>query len=362
MEAYIPEVMIMGDSKREFVVPLVKVGMVELQRLEVGGNPFHGISYKDVETGEHYKRRFRERKHLLEVIRESIRQGVTTISISPTSYDAEFNTLFFDVIKSVAEEEGVDVAAVPWMNIERSLEFPRGLKRDVVFAALCAESEELTGMKMEAFVRRFAEDPLREGICRYEPLMPCLGQDGLERAWKGMERARSELRGVEVRFHPDEIRRDLHDIPFDDFSIPMARPGGHITDALVALRRFDILAEYADIVHEQIPSIMFSTHFAGTTIPLMDRENVRCDGYVVPVNKLGALMWPTQGEVERAIGMTVKPVFAIKPLAGGYSLGRESFDYVFKTVKADGALVGVASMEEACSTFSAAKESLESLA
>jgi len=353
--------MIMGDSKREFTVPLVRVGRVELQRLEVGGNPFHGISYKDAETGEHYKRRFLERKHLLEVIKEAIRQGVTTISISPTGYDAEFNTLFFEVIKSAAEEEDADVAAVPWMNIERGLEFPRGLNREEVFAALCAESKELTGMKMEAFVRRFAEDVLREGICRYEPLLPDSGRDGLERVWGKTGGARDELKGVEVKFHPDRVRRDLHDLPFDDFSIPMARPGGHITDVLVALRRFDILAEYADIIHEQIPSVMFSTHFSGATIPLMDREHVGCDGYVVPVNRLGALMWPTQEEVERVVRTTVKPVFAIKPLAGGYSLGRESFDYVFKEVKADGALVGVASAEEARATFSAAKEALKGL-
>jgi len=348
----------MVDPKKEYVVPLVKVGKVELQRLEVGGNPFHGISYRDAETGEYYRRRFCEPSHLSEVIIEAIRQGVTTISISPTSYDAEFNPIFFSIIRSASEGESSEIAAVPWMNIERSLEFPAGLRKEAVFAALCAESSELAGMNVESFVRRFAEDLLCKGICRYEPLLPNLSREGLEEVWKRIASARDELRDVELKFHPQRVRGDVGDLPFDDFSIPMARPGGHIVDVLVALRRFDVLAEYADIVHEQVPSVMFSTHFAGVTVPLIDKEDVGCDGYVVPVNRLGALMWPTQGEVERAIGTTAKPVFAIKPLAGGHSLGREAFDYVFRMVKADGALVGVASAEEARSTFSAAKESL----
>jgi hypothetical protein len=345
-------------------VPVVRVGKVDLQCLEVGGNPFHGISYIDPRTADALRRRFSEPCRLEEVIGEALRQGVATVSISPRCYDAEFNSIFFDAIRSAAEAGGcVEMSVVPWMNIEHALEFPAGLDREAVFAALCSASAGLSGLDADQFSARFLGDPLLDGISRYERLLPDLGRSGLERVWARMRSSSGSSGGggldeTVVRFRGEVVRRELDELPFDMFRVPMARPGGHVTDALVALGRLDILGEYADVIRERVPSVMFSTHFSGVSVPLLDDSGAGCDGYVVPVNRLGALMWPTKGEVEATVTRARRPIFAIKPLAGGYAVGRESFDYVFGDVGVDGALVGVSSVEEAHSSLGEARRVL----
>lgn len=344
-------------------VPVVRVGKVDLQCLEVGGNPFHGISYVGPGNADSLRRRFSERRQLEEVVGEALRQGVATFSISPRCYDAEFNSIFFDAIRSAAEAGGgVEISAIPWMNIEHALEFPSGLDREAVFATLCSASAELSGLDADDFAARFLRDPLLEGISRYERLLPDLGRYGLEQVWARMQSSSGGgLDETVVRFRGEVVRRELEELPFDMFRVPMARPGGHVTDVLAALGRLDILGEYADVVRERVPSVMFSTHFSGITVPLLDDTGVGCDGYVVPVNRLGALMWPTKADVEAAVVGTERPVFAIKPLAGGYAIGRESFDYVFGSVGVDGALVGVSSVEEAHSSLGEARRILLTL-
>ena len=348
-------------------VPVVRIGKVDLQCLEVGGNPFHGISYIDPGTADALRRRFSDPRRLEQVVAEALRQGVATVSISPRCYDAEFNGIFFDAIRSAAEAGGrVEMSVIPWMNIEHALEFPSGLDREAVFAALCRASIGLSSLDANGFAARFLRDPLLEGISRYERLLPDLGRWGLERIWARMRSSSGGdgdggLNRTVVRFRGEVVRKELDELPFDKFRVPMARPGGHVTDVLVALGRLDILGEYADIIRERVPSVMFSTHFSGVSVPLLGDSGVGCDGYVVPVNRLGALMWPTKGEVEAAVTRAERPIFAIKPLAGGYAVGRGSFDYVFGDVGVDGALVGVSSVEEAHSSLAEARTALLAL-
>jgi len=85
------------------------------------------------------------------------------------------------------------------------------------------------------------------------------------------------------------------------------------------------------------------------------------DGYVTPINKLGVMMFPTRKEVEKAVEESRsrgRLIIAIKPFAGGRIRPKEALTYVFRRVKTDACMMGVASVREAEEDFKAARQIL----
>ena len=88
------------------------------------------------------------------------------------------------------------------------------------------------------------------------------------------------------------------------------------------------------------------THHAGSTIPVLERSWIEFDGYITPVNKLGVMIFPTQGMALKAIRSAKKPIIAIKPLAGGRIPPNIALEFVYKDLMIDACMIGVASESE----------------
>ncbi|KPV61815.1 MAG: hypothetical protein AOA65_2149 [Candidatus Bathyarchaeota archaeon BA1] len=116
----------------------------------------------------------------------------------------------------------------------------------------------------------------------------------------------------------------------------------------------DLLEELVDRIYELGHKVLLGVHHAGASIPLIEEEKVRINGYVTPINKLGVMMFPTQQEAEMMIGKASsagKLIIGIKPLAGGRIEPKEALKYVYKKVKVDSCMIGVSSVKEAEEDF-----------
>jgi len=112
-----------------------------------------------------------------------------------------------------------------------------------------------------------------------------------------------------------------------------------------------MLNEWIDMIKDTGAKPAASTHFPGTTIPLLDKLGF--EAYLAPVNPIGYGMEPDVESTLRAIEHTKKKVLAIKPLAAGkLSPDRSVFEFIYKY--ADSIAVGITSEDEMVETYSAA--------
>ena len=113
----------------------------------------------------------------------------------------------------------------------------------------------------------------------------------------------------------------------------------------------DRLSEWIDMIKDTGAKPAASTHFPGTTIPMLD--NLGFEAYLAPLNPIGYGMEPDVESTLRAVEHTKKAVIAIKPLAAGkLSPDRSVFEFIYKY--ADSIAVGIASEDEMVETYSAA--------
>jgi hypothetical protein len=118
----------------------------------------------------------------------------------------------------------------------------------------------------------------------------------------------------------------------------------------LAISRMDLLEELIDRIHERGNKTLLGIHHAGTSIPLIEEKQIKIDGYVTPINKLGVMMFPTQREAETIIEKARKArklIIGIKPFAGGRIQPEEALNYVYKKIKVDSCMIGVCSEREA---------------
>ncbi len=69
------------------------------------------------------------------------------------------------------------------------------------------------------------------------------------------------------------------------------------------------------------------------------------------------MMFPTKASAESAVRGTEKPVYAIKPMAGGRVNPEDAFRYVFG-FDVEGCMIGCASVSEVKEDFTAAIQAL----
>lgn len=72
-------------------------------------------------------------------------------------------------------------------------------------------------------------------------------------------------------------------------------------------------------------------------------------------------MFPTQELALDAIRNVVKPVIAIKPMAGGRYLGHQAFEFVFNEVGVAASMFGMGTLDQVKETTAAAKDVLGSV-
>ncbi len=111
------------------------------------------------------------------------------------------------------------------------------------------------------------------------------------------------------------------------------------------------LNEWIDMIRNAGAKPAASTHYPGSTIPLLDELGF--EAYLAPVNTVGYGMEPDVESTLKALEQTNKAIIAIKPLAAGQlSPERSVFEYIYRF--AESIAVGITSKVEMEETYSAA--------
>jgi hypothetical protein len=160
-----------------------------------------------------------------------------------------------------------------------------------------------------------------------------------------------------ARFKVDYTRLEHYLGFYAGCNIVVADPGAEV-DLLAMTGRLDLVREYVGWLRRRYTAVIVSVHHAGITIPLLESEDIPVDGYLTPVNRLGALMNPTPETALTAIREARKPIIAIKPLAGGRYLGHKAFEYVFNQVGVVATLFGMGTLQQVSETTRAARDVL----
>ncbi|MGQ9552233.1 MAG: hypothetical protein ACUVUE_07395 [Candidatus Bathycorpusculaceae bacterium] len=311
--------------------------MRELAAKMIFGNlPLLGITYQGAEKDEECRRRFSDKIEMKKVLEVAIKHGIRYFASSSHNFN-ELVPTYMEAISEVADEKAAEVQLIPCLGIP--LEFKGKRIDDYRRWATYLEYETRSFGDVKG---RYLNDPILN--CRFE------WKENLMRAkpykLKELER--------ELRVNWNEWEDVVFE--FSDYYLAWVEPGSE--SDFLAISRMDLLQELVDRTREFDHKVLLGIHHAGASIPLIEKEKVKTDGYVTPINKLGAMMFPIQQDAEVVIKKTReagKLVIGIKPLAGGRIEPKEALRYVYKRVKADSCMIGVSSAQEAEEDFRIAR-------
>jgi hypothetical protein len=310
----------------------------------LGNLPMLGVSYQGIIKDSEYKERFRNKAETKKVVRTALNYGVKFFAASSRT----FNPLapnYLDAVKEIEAEDKKEIWLIPCIDVP--LRF-KG-KRVDDFRRWKTHFEYETEQCGSQIKQRYLEDPIlncrqgwKEGLNSAKPYKNAELVNDLEIDWKDWETSINE---------------------FSDYNVGWIEPGSG-TDFL-AISRMSLLEELLEMTSQTGHRVLLGSHHIGTTHQLISKRNVKgYDGFITPVNKLGAMIFPTQKIAETSI-MDLKKqgkiVVAIKPFAGGRIPPEEALIYVFKEVEVDACMVGVGSVAEAEIDFQVAEKVLASL-
>jgi hypothetical protein len=323
-------------------VPTARIGQIDLPRLIMGIHPYDGCSYLDRHRDAENRCAFDRAAKVADVLRCAVEEaGVTVAQVDHMAPD--LNRLHLQAIWEAERLMGVQIGLVAYILIPVTLDKIEVTYSDRAHATLYAHDERVGG---EAFREHMRRDP----IVRY------LLDGSLDRLVTPETAA---------PFTPAEAARLEIDYPmlernlgfFAGCEILVADPGAEI-DLLAMCGRFDLVRAYLSLLRERFDTVITSVHHAGITIPLLEAEAIAVDAYLTPVNRFGAMMFPTPDKALDALRQASVPVIAIKPLAGGRDLGRKAFEYVFDDVRAAAVMFGMGTIAQVRETTRAAREVL----
>ncbi len=310
-------------------------------RIIFGNLPLLGITYQGIEKDEECRTRFSNKDEMKKVIEVAIRHGISCFASSSHDFN-ELVPTYLEAINEIAEEKATEVQMIPCLGIP--LEF-KGKKIDDYrrwATYLDYETKSFGDVK-----ERYLNDPILN--CRY--------------AWKeSLIRAKPyKLKELERELRVNWKKWEDIVFKFSDYDSAWVEPGSE--SDFLAISRMDLLQELVDRTRELEHKVLLGIHHAGTSIPLIEKEKAKIDGYVTPTNKLGVMMFPTQQDAEIIIEKTRetgKLIIGIKPFAGGGIEPKEALSYVYKKMKANSCMIGVSSVQEAEEDFQIARNILES--
>ncbi|MEM2904792.1 MAG: hypothetical protein QW587_03535 [Candidatus Bathyarchaeia archaeon] len=307
------------------------LGGLGLPHVILGCQPFLGESYQGSERNREYAERFSNKGNVTPLLLKAARTyGVRALAAVPV----DSNPLSRSYLAAVAEAEqslGVEFSLAPCFSIPLTIDGRRvdDYRRWLTYYAY---EEKRAAIDLK---HKFLSDPIlltrpgwRENFTRVLAEGRPYGGEELERLtvdFPALERSVSQFAG----------RRTLF------------AEAGSETDFLAVTGRFDELRRLVDFLRGRgFAQVFFGVHHAGVTIPLLENSGLRFDGYVTPVNRLGALMFPDREAALKAVTSTRRRVVAMKTMAGGRLPPRESFEYVFREVGLRSCMIGVGSIEE----------------
>jgi hypothetical protein len=319
-------------------IPIIKVGSEEVPRIILGCMPFLGESYQGPERNRLYAQRFQEPNNLRSIILKAFfNYGIHALAAVPGNACSLAASLL-KVVKEIEDSYRIRLSLTPCISIRLRLgsEPVDEYRRWVTYFHLASKDYRKEGFQgKQELLQKFLRDPLllsRPGWeRRFSEALTRLSPYGKEAAER-------------LDYDEDSIRNALKTL--NGYRILFVEPGSEI-DFLVAMERFDRIEALLKLLKTLgFENVFFGVHHAGRTIPALEASGLHFHGYVTPVNRIGALMLPSQEEALKAIKDSSKPIIAIKPLAGGRIRPQEAFSYVFKEVGIDACMVGVASERE----------------
>jgi len=323
-------------------VPTTRLGETEVPRLMMGNHPFEGWSYVSRERDAWYRDYFCRVARIAEVLRFAVQQaGLTVTQVDHVL--PERNRMHLQAIWEAGQDTGVEIGLLAYILTPVMFEGEMIVRSARTRATFYAHDERVGG---EAFRTHIVHDPLVRRLLDERP-----------EAFITSQTTPPYTPEEAARFTIDYRQLERHLGFYEGCNIVIADPGSEI-ELLAMTGRFDLIREYLGFLRRRFPCIVTSSHHAGVTLPLLEAEGIDVDGYLTPVNRLGAHMNPTPELALEAIRQASKPVIAIKPMGGGRDLGREAFEYVFAQDNVVGSLFGMGTIEQVRETSQAAREAL----
>jgi len=326
--------------------PLVEIAGKKIPRIILGTHPFDGTTYTSKERDQQYLKRWTGPRSMVELMKPIVQRfGVTASRAFPAeSAESGLRKWHREALRLTMEELDTEIA----MILGSVLPTKRSLNTASYLYSL---NRKLSG---EEFQRKWKRDPIvRYGFERQDATQAEI-DDFAKKASEFPLDIPEELKKAEVDYEKLDSMLGI----WKGFNVPIYASNER-WEFLVLARRFDELQQIADLVRKRIGNFFLGTHNAGLVIPMTEEARLRVDGYLMPVNKAGILMFPTQRLAVEAIRNARKPVIGIKPLGGGRIRPMEAFRYVFEEVGIPTTMVGIGSMDEAEETLGAAASILK---
>jgi hypothetical protein len=323
-------------------VPTTRVGQTEVPRLIMGNHPYDGISYVSRERDGWNLGTFDRAAKISEVLRYAVEQAGLTLTWVAHERPVR-NRLHLQAIWETEQETGIEIGMVAHMHIPVMFDGHPAMGTKRAYATLHAYNERLAG---EAYRKHLDQDPIVSRVLKKR-----------SQVWVTPETTPPFTADEAARFQINYTRLEYFFGFYAGCKVVIANPGAEV-DLLAMTGRLDLVREFVDLVRRRFTTVAVSTHHAGVTIPLLEAAGIAVDAYVTPVNRLGALMRPTPEMALAAIREASKPIIAIKPLAGGRTLGHSAFEYVFDEIRVAAAAVGLGTLEQVSETTVAARKVL----
>ncbi len=312
--------------------PFVEISGVPVPRLILGHLPFLGESYQGTQRNREYSERFSDARKTVGILCRVVREyGITVVAATPAT-EGRLSALFLDAVKDAIHRTSVEIALVPCLRIPITIDGEPldDYRRWLTYYHI---EKDLAGKKI---VKRYVEDPIL--LCR---------RKWRERFLHALAHLRPYLEEDITRLEIDYERLEQAIQSLQAFRVLFAEPGSE-TDFLAMTDRLDLLSELVDWLRTRFGyRVLLGSHHAGSTIPILEESQVRFDGYITPINRLGIMMFPTRDMALKAIRESSRPTIAIKPLAGGRINITDALEYVYEDSRIDACMIGVASEAEA---------------
>jgi hypothetical protein len=274
-------------------VPLVNIAGKRVPKLIQGIHPFDGMTYVSAEKDQECRRMYMDVTKTAEILRYAVLEA--GIPVPQVDQDIpDLNRLHLSALTMIMEEAEIEIPVIPYIELPLRL---RGEKLDPkrIFATYDEHDLSLGG---EEYRDHFLNDPIvhyrarsKEDIVTCDKVKPYSGD---------------ELRGLEVDY--SQFERNIGF--FKGFKILIPDIGAN-ADLLAMTGHLDLLEDSVKELKREFGAVVFSIHHAGASIPPLEESGLDYDGYITPVNRLGAAMFPTQDKALQAIKEAAKPTIAI---------------------------------------------------
>jgi len=324
-------------------IPTTRFGKIEFPRLTMGIHPFDGVSYQDTRRDSENFKLFGEVNPVADVIAHAVQNfGFSVAQVD--HMNPELNRLHLQAIWETEQRLQTEIGRLAYILI------PITLNGEIIAYSERAHSTlfgyDLADVGEESYLAQIRQDKILEYTVGGS-------LDNLVTPTTVEPYSQVDAEQFEIDYATLEQYLGF----FAGCKIFVADPGAEI-DLLSAVGRFDLIQEYLDFLRKRFDTVISSVHHGGITIPLIEEQGIDFDGYIVPVNEPGMYMFPTQDRVLDAIRNTIKPVIAIKPMAGGRYLGEKAFEYVFNNVGVESVMFGMGTIEQVTETATAARSVL----